>query len=167
VQRLLAFCFASGCICITACQPASDAATGALAASAASQPTQPQGRLQRLAGTWVGQRKDGFDLLKIPNDSTGFYTRFTDRKQWRNAVADTLRYGLYEAPVRVEYSPNSRPHPKVAIYTGYFRFDYNLVADTLIEVDKMGLQGKLFRVRSTRYLPVQPAFEDADFLAAY
>lgn len=109
------------------------------------------GDLKRLAGTWVGQRKDGFDLVKISLDSTGTYTLFADKKQLGGvSPSDTSRYFLYESPIKVKYEPDSPYQTKVSIQTTRFRFDYDLEADTLIEVDKMGVQGKLVRVRPSQ-----------------
>jgi len=106
------------------------------------------GSLKRLAGTWVGQRKDGFDLVKINLDSTGTYTLFADKKQLGGiAPDDTSRYFLYESPIKVKYELGTIYQTKVTIQTSRFRFDYDLEADTLIEIDKMGVQGKLVRVR--------------------
>jgi hypothetical protein len=132
-------------IIISSCQSSVEKAD---TISNASTQKKAKGGLQRLAGTWVGQRKDGFDLVKIAPDSTGTYTHFTDRKQWGGITPDdTMRYFLYESPIRVKYEPNSPYQTKVAIHTSRFRFDYELVADTLIEIDKMGVQGKLVRIR--------------------
>ena len=133
------------------CQPPENQDHLATSRVNASENAGSKGKLQRLAGTWVGQRKDGFDLVKIKLDCTGTYTHFDDRQQVYKSIhktlPDSLRYFLYESPMRVTFDPNAPYQPKVAIHTSHFRFDYDLVADTLIEIDKMGVQGKLIRVR--------------------
>ncbi|GAA4053654.1 hypothetical protein GCM10022409_45780 [Hymenobacter glaciei] len=145
---LVAFLLGSS---VTGCQPATDetpysSKTSATTATTATKDS--KGNLHRLAGTWVGRRKDGFDLLKIKLDSTGTYTTFIDRNQTPGLLPDTLRYFLYESPVHVTYTPRTPRHQATAsVLTCKFRFDYNVEADTLIEIDKMGVQGKFIRVR--------------------
>ncbi|GGG47594.1 hypothetical protein [Hymenobacter glacieicola] len=105
------------------------------------------GGLQELEGTWIGHDKGGFTLVKIKADSTGTYTTFTDREKEIGASFPADRYFFYESAIKVTYEPTKYHQPKVSVHTNKFRFDYYLSGDTLIEYDKMGLQGTLVRMK--------------------
>ncbi|RPD47668.1 hypothetical protein DNI29_09455 [Hymenobacter sediminis] len=108
------------------------------------------GGLKELEGTWVGHTESGFTLLKIDSNSTGTYTGYTDREKKTGKDVRISRHWLYESPIRVKYVA-LKQEPNVFIETQRFRFDYALRGDTLQEIDKMGLQGALIRVK-----PEQP-----------
>lgn len=110
-------------------------------------PTETSG-IQELEGTWVGHDKGGFTLVKIKGDSTGTYTKFTDREKAIGATSPADRYYFYESDIKVTYEPEKYHQPKVAVHTTKFRFDYYLNGDTLLEYDKMGLQDTLLRLKS-------------------
>ncbi|WP_152981596.1 hypothetical protein [Hymenobacter sp. AT01-02] len=113
---------------------------------ATSIPVTKAGSLKVLEGTWVGHTESGFTLLKIDSDSTGTYTGYIDREKKTGKDARIPRHWLYESPIRVKYVALNQ-EPNVFIETQRFRFDYALRGDTLQEIDKMGLQGTLVRVK--------------------
>ncbi|OWP62018.1 hypothetical protein CDA63_16445 [Hymenobacter amundsenii] len=109
--------------------------------------------LTSLSGTWVENRESGFILIKINQDSTGTYTRFTDRGKEMSHKTLVDRYFFYESPIRVKYKPDQGYGARVAIHTHRFRFDYELIGDTLREYDKMGYQGSLIKMKPEEKQP--------------
>ena len=102
-----------------------------------------------IHGTWVRHSKTGFTLIEIKDTSNVLYYQFLDREAGRDKpISD--RYWYYKSKATMGYW-NSPDNPYKAdgdiwIGTNQFRFDYKLKGDTLIEVDKMGDQGKFVKV---------------------
>lgn len=112
---------------------------------AAAPPAGPQPKPFRLAGTWVRHTRGTFIVVEIDADSGGTYTNFIDYRKEDPAYwkPGDQRYSLSKSPMRVKC-----PRPGyVAIHTEHYRFDYNENGDTLIEIDKTGVQGELIRLK--------------------
>lgn len=97
---------------------------------------------QGLQGTWVRHNKEGFTLIEIKDTSHVLYYQFMDRK----AESDD-RYWYYRSEASMGYWNNPvKADVDIWIFTDKFRFDYKLKGDTLIEYDKMGVQGKFIKM---------------------
>lgn len=96
-----------------------------------------------LAGTWIHHDSAGFRIIEIIDSSHAFFSGFTDRqKDIGKDVED--KYWYYKSNATMgHWNEHS-----IWIETDRFRFDYSIFADTLIEFDKMGEQGKFIRVYS-------------------
>ena len=102
-----------------------------------------------IQGIWVRHNKEGFTLIEIRDTSHVSYYQFIDG----NAEMETIttdRYWYYQSKATMGYwnrPENSlKANADIWIDTDKFRFDYKLKGDTLIELDKMGEQGKFIKV---------------------
>ena len=102
-----------------------------------------------LQGTWVRHNKEGFTLIEIIDTSNVMYYQLMDRKFNDDTIIKD-RYRFYKSNATMGYWNNSSNPYKANvdfwISTDKFRFDYIIKADTLIEFDKMGDQGKFIKV---------------------
>ncbi|MBK9249790.1 MAG: hypothetical protein IPM69_17205 [Ignavibacteria bacterium] len=100
-----------------------------------------------LRGTWVRHDDNHFIILEIQDTSHVSYYELLDRKSDTESGG---RYWYYKSAARMGYWDKTRLIPDMDIWvsTDKFRFDYKIKGDTLIEIDKMGEQGKLIRVYS-------------------
>lgn len=105
----------------------------------------------RLQGTWLRNNKEGFTLIEIKDTFNILYYQFIDRKFDIDTITND-RYWYYKSNATMGYWNNTDNPFKAAsdiwIATDKFRFDYRLKGDTLIEIDKMGDQGKLIKVEN-------------------
>jgi hypothetical protein len=104
-----------------------------------------------LHGTWIRLNKEGFTLIEIKDSSHVLYYQCIDRKAHNDSFTGD-RYWYYNSTATMGYWNNAASVYKATadiwISTGQFRFDYQLKGDTLIEIDKMGDQGKFIRVEN-------------------
>jgi hypothetical protein len=102
-----------------------------------------------IQGSWVRHDKEGFTLIEVIDTSSVLYFQFIDRKV-QDIAATENRYWYYKSKATAGYwnSPNNlfKTSADIWIQTDRFRFDYKISGDTLIEVDKMGDQGKFVKV---------------------
>jgi hypothetical protein len=102
-----------------------------------------------LQGTWVRHNKTGFTLIEIKDTSNVLYYQYLDRDADLGKPTND-RYWYYKSKATMGYWNNPGNSYKadmdIWIATDKFRFDYRLKGDTLIELDKMGDQGKFVKV---------------------
>ena len=105
-----------------------------------------------LQGTWVRHNKEGFTLIEIKDTSNILYYQFVDRKVYIDTISNDNRYVYFKSKAKMGYWNNPKDSFKadvdIWIHTDKFRVDYKLKGDTLIEIDKMGEQGKLIKVNN-------------------
>jgi len=94
-----------------------------------------------VIGTWVLHNKNGFSLLEIKDSLHVMYNSFIDRAAYFNKIVED-RYWYYSSPARIAYYKST----KIGIKTDNYRFDYEVIGDTLIELEKTGYGGKFIKV---------------------
>lgn len=98
-------------------------------------------RFKGLHGTWIRQTKYSCTFIEIEDTSHILYYQFIDRNSGNGATAND-GYWYYKSKAKMGYWDSNT----VWIATDKFRFDYKLHGDTLLEFDKMGIQGTFIKV---------------------
>jgi hypothetical protein len=104
-----------------------------------------------LHGTWVLHNNSGFTLIEIKDTSNILYYQFlVGHDSIGKSSTDKVFY--YKSKGKMGYWNNDNTRFKtnadIWISTDKYRFDYKVKGDTLIEVDKIGIQGILMKVNS-------------------
>lgn len=96
-----------------------------------------------LKGTWIHHTPHGYSMIEIRDTNDITYTSFVDRqRQTGKKYAD--RYWFYKSKARMGYWNDKM----IWILTDDFRFDFNINGDSLVEVDKMGVQGVFLKMET-------------------
>lgn len=98
-------------------------------------------RFKSLHGTWIRQNKYSCTFIEIKDTSNILYYQFINTHSESGTTAND-GYWYYKSKAKMGYWDTNT----VWITTDKFRFDYKLHGDTLLEFDKMGIQGKFIKV---------------------
>jgi hypothetical protein len=96
-----------------------------------------------LHGTWVRHGKYGFTLIEIIDTAHVTYYQFGDRKEHIDTITHN-RYFYHKSQAKMGFWHHDST--SIWIMTDYFRFDYRVAGNDLVEHDKMGDQGRFIKV---------------------
>ena len=96
-----------------------------------------------LKGTWINHTPSGFSMIEIRDTNDITFTIFVDRqKDLGKKQVD--RFWYYKSKA----SMGNWNNKMIWILTDHYRFDFNINGDSLIEFDKMGVQGIFIKVET-------------------
>ncbi len=81
-------------------------------------------------------------MIEIGDTANVIFYGFTDKQRQTGLKYEEDRLWYYKSKATMEFVNDKT----IWIHTDRFRFDYRIEGDTLVEVDKMGDQGKYIKV---------------------
>jgi hypothetical protein len=110
-----------------------------------------------LSGSWIYQDSAKFELIEIKDTNDVLFYAYTNRKK-ETGIEDKDWFYKSKAKLIISKPENSMKWSTpiqinsddqiISIKTDRYRIDYIVKKDTLIEFDKMGIQKRLYRLKS-------------------